>query len=80
MTAPSFARPIRANAYGKCDERLDIPVTEDLKDKIGGLASIAGVTKAEYVRVVLERHVYGEFSHVRSLVHGRPEGDTENIG
>lgn len=47
------------SVYGKCTERCDIPLAEDTNNKLMALAGMAGMTKAEYARLILERHIYG---------------------
>lgn len=67
---PLFSRNGTTSAGGKKDRRLDIPVDEDLEEKLIALAVMRGVPKAEYARLVLERHVYGELAVV-AMVSGR---------
>lgn len=45
--------------FGKCVERCDIPLAEDTNEKLITLARMAGMSKAEYARLVIERHIYG---------------------
>ncbi|MDS1141736.1 hypothetical protein RE432_14945 [Pusillimonas sp. SM2304] len=45
--------------YGKCTERCDIPLAEDTNERLITLARMAGMSKAEYGRLVIERHIYG---------------------
>jgi hypothetical protein len=65
------SRPPETRADGKCTHRIDVPVPESLYDAIGVLASLEsshGIGKAEYVRKVLERHVYGALGYLKSRV------------
>ena len=77
MSEEEFGRPASASPLGKCDQRLDIPMPEELFDGLIGLAAVHGVSKAEYARSVLERHVFGELSMLRRVAgktqhgHGR---------
>jgi hypothetical protein len=57
----------RSNPDGKLTERLDVPVTEDLHEAVIALATIQGMTKAEWVRAVLEDLVYGRLSMLRKV-------------
>lgn len=47
------------SAYGKCDTRIDVPVPEEVRDIMTALARQSGMTTAEYVRLVIERHCFG---------------------
>jgi len=47
------------SVYGKCDQRLDIPVPEELRETMTLLARQSGMTTAEYARLVMERHCFG---------------------
>lgn len=51
---------------GKCTHRLDTPVPEHLYDTYASLAGLAGKTKAEYVRAVLEQHAFGAMAFARA--------------
>jgi hypothetical protein len=65
------SRPAETRADGKCTHRIDVPVPECLYDAIGTLASLEssnGIGKAEYVRRLLERHVYGALGYLKSRV------------
>ena len=67
---PSLARPSRcptANAR----TASTCPLPEPLYDAIGTPASLEGehgIGKAEYVRKVLERHVYGALGYLKARV------------
>ncbi|MFT0547845.1 hypothetical protein ACMHYO_16140 [Allopusillimonas ginsengisoli] len=50
---------IHGSKYGKCINRCDIPLAEDTDEKLITLARMSGMTKAEYARLVIERHIYG---------------------
>lgn len=60
--------------------RLDIPVPESPLEHVIALATLHGMTKAEYARMVMERHVYGELAMIRTIAlrqipqHGSNEG------
>ena len=71
MSAPAESRPPEQNVGGKCTHRIDVPLPESLYDAIGTLASLegaAGIGKAEYIRKVLERHVYGALGYLKARV------------
>ncbi len=75
-----YSRSGHSNGVGKCTTRIDIPVPEELADMIGALAALRGQTKSEYSRDLLIRHVYGEFSHVQMMVHGKQNGNVSHEG
>lgn len=64
-----LARSGASNPDGKLTHRLDIPVTEATQDAATAAATIAGMTKAEYLRLVIERHFFGELSMIRRMAH-----------
>lgn len=77
-----LSRSGRSNPDGKLTSRLDIPVSEELNEAVIALAAIAGVPKAEYVRSVIERAVFGEFSMVRRMARNsvtRPSDESREI-
>jgi predicted DNA binding CopG/RHH family protein len=77
MTSLESRAPV-SNPFGKCDRRLDIPVSEALEERIIAMAALNGVPKAEYVRRVLERAMYGEFAIAQSLAADRLGSHREN--
>jgi len=77
---PLFSRSCHTNSIGKCTTRIDVPAPEDLADVIGALAALRGQSKSEYVRDLLARHAYGEFSHVQMMVHGKQGVNGKNTG
>lgn len=66
---PMLSRSGTTSAGGKLARRLDIPVSEELEEAVIGMAVMAGVPKAEYVRKVLERHLFGELYIARRFSH-----------
>ena len=75
-----FARPARSSPLGKCTTRVDIPCAEKLKDDLTGLAFLHRQTVSEYVREVLEEHVYGKQIILDRVGRHRPGGDGSNNG
>jgi hypothetical protein len=62
MAAPNFSRSGTTSPLGKCDDRLDIPMSSELKEAISALATIRGGGRkpaSEYAREILEQHVFG---------------------
>lgn len=51
----------------KLTRRLDVPVSEELEEAVIALAAVARVPKAELVRSLIERAVWGEMAMLRSL-------------
>jgi hypothetical protein len=66
---PMLSRSGKSDPSGKLHKRLDIPLSEELEESIIALATLAGLSKAEYARTILERHVYGELTLVRRMTH-----------
>ena len=74
------SRPVASNPFGKCDRRLDIPVSEVLEERIIAMAALNGIPKAEYARRLLERSMFGEFSIAQSLAADRLGVHGTNLG
>ena len=76
-----LSRSGRTNADGKLTHRFDIPVTEELNDAVIALATISGVSKAEWLRDLIERAVFGELPMARRLsrTRGGRESDESPI-
>lgn len=71
-----FSRPRFSDPAGKLTQRIDVPVSEELYERIGALAQLEGYSgKAEYVRAVLDLYVYGKFESIRRLAQRQPEGN-----
>ena len=65
---------------GKLTHRLDIPVTEATADAATAAATIAGMTKAEYLRMVIDRHFFGELSMIRRMTRTGVPSPSEESG
>lgn len=74
---PVFARNPDSHPDGKLTARIDVPMTAELEEAIQAFATFHGIGKAEYVRGVLEEHVFGRL-HVWRRKVARTEGG--NIG
>jgi hypothetical protein len=72
-----LSRSGRSNPDGKLTQRFDIPVSDELNEAVIALATIAGVSKAEWLRDLIERSVFGELPMARRLarVRGSREWD-----
>lgn len=79
MTSLESRQP-HSNPFGKCDRRLDIPVSEALEERIIAMAALNGVPKAEYARRILERVMFGEFAIAQSLAADRLGVNGSNHG
>lgn len=62
--ADRFARTGRSLG-DKCDKELKTLVPEHLEEAFIGLAAIAGVSKAEYLRALVVEHTYGRLTAIR---------------
>lgn len=67
MDAPMFSRSGRSDAGGKLTERLDVPLSEETAEAVIALAAMAGMSKSEYARSIIERAVYGDLAMLRRL-------------
>jgi hypothetical protein len=77
---PLESRPAVSNPLGKCDRRIDIPVSEQLEERIIAMAALNGMSKAEYARRLLERAMFGEFSIAQMLASDRFNSNGMNVG
>lgn len=80
MNSEHESRPAVSGPFGKCDRRLDVPVSEQLEERIIAMAALNGVPKAEYARRVLERAMFGEFAIAQSLAADRLGSHGRNTG
>jgi len=53
------SRPAGAPLFGKNDTRVTTDVSEQTADELSMLARASKMTRAEYIRRVLEEHVHG---------------------
>ena len=72
-----LSRSGRTNPGGKLTQRFDVPVSEELNEAVIALATIEGISKAEWLRRVIERTVWGELSMLRRVTgrHGAMESE-----
>ncbi len=80
----SMSRSGVTHTEGKLIRRLDVPVSEELEEAVIALAAMLGVPKAEFVRNVLERNVWGELAMLRRMTRayqGHPADENlSNLG
>jgi len=69
-----------SRADGKKICRLDVPVSEELEAAVISLATIAGISRAEWVRNQLERVVHGELVMLRRMTQQASTRQSENSG
>jgi len=74
------SRSALSSPFGKCDRRLDIPVSETLEERIIAMAALNGISKAEYARRVLEKAMFGEFAIAQSLAADRAGLNGRHVG
>lgn len=66
-----FSRNGTTHPLGKCDTRLDVPMPEELRDRIAAVAIVSGKTAGEWVRDELEKLIDGELVFMRRRMPGR---------
>lgn len=62
-----LSRSGRSDPGGKLVARLDIPVSEELNEAVIAMAVNLGVPKAEFVRGLIEKALFGELFMVRRM-------------
>lgn len=62
-----FSRTGHTGAFGKNDRRLDLLVSEELENAIVTMATLRGIPKSEFVRTIIERSLFGEFSIIQKM-------------
>jgi hypothetical protein len=65
MLFPAYSRSLNGPVDGKATEDIKTRVSEELKEKLMGLAVLHGMTVSEYSRIVLANHVYGHLHVLR---------------
>lgn len=64
---PLLSRSAESDPNGKLTRRIDVPVSETLDDSIGAVALMLGYgSKAEYVRSVMQREMFGTLAVMRA--------------
>lgn len=63
---PMESRPRDSNPAGKCTERLETLLPPETYDAITAQASLHRMSKSEYVRSVMERHLFGVMDWTRA--------------
>lgn len=73
----ALSRSGSTSTGGKLTSRLDIPITSEMEEAVIGMAMLAGIPKAEYVRQVLEKHLFGEVSMIRRMTRAPGTGPSD---
>jgi hypothetical protein len=70
-----YSRNGESGLFGKCDQPLTVNVSEATRDQLQAGATHAGVPLSEYIRAILEAHVWGTAEVMaRSLQKRMPAG------
>jgi len=77
FNSTALSRSGASSPSGKLVARIDVPVSEELEHGVIALAALPGIPKAEMVRMILERHVFGELSMVRRMTRIGSFGPSE---
>lgn len=77
---PMLSRSGISDPRGKLVARLDIPVSEKLNEAVIAMAVTMGVPKSEYVRMLIERAVFGELSMVQRMTRPLSMGQCDDSG
>lgn len=75
-----LARSGRTDPGGKLTARFDIPVTEELNDAAIAMATLRGIPKAEFLRLVIERVMFGELAMLRRMTGSDSAAHRTNTG
>ncbi|CAN7342077.1 hypothetical protein LJR074_001946 [Acidovorax sp. LjRoot74] len=75
-----MSRSGRTDAGGKLTARFDIPVTEELNEAAIAMATLRGVPKAEFLRLVIERAMFGELAMLRRMAGTDVQSHRTNHG
>lgn len=62
-----FSRSGVTDSEGKLSEKLQVPVSEELLEKLIGLSVLQGKPRAELARILLIKAVEGELAYLRII-------------
>jgi hypothetical protein len=65
---------------GKKTSRIDVPVSDELEAEIITMATLDGMTKAEWVRYQIEKILHGEIGMTRRMRSQTHKGNGTNDG
>lgn len=80
MNSTMLSRSGSTNGDGKLTCRLDIPMSEDMEAAVIALATLNGMTKAEWSRLQLDRVINGELAMVRRMAQQGTAWQSEDSG
>jgi hypothetical protein len=69
MTETLLSRSGSSSPSGKLDRRLDVPVSEEIENAVIAIATLIGIPKADFVRLLLEKALFGEFSMMQKIAN-----------
>lgn len=75
-----LSRSGRSSPDGKLERRIDVPMSEELEAAVIALATIDGMSKAEWVRGKLERIVHGDLVMLRRMTRTPGARQSEEYG
>lgn len=67
MSDAAFSRSGVTTEDGKLSEKLQVPVSEELLEKLIGLSVLQGKPRAELARILLIKAVEGELAYLRII-------------
>lgn len=80
-----LSRSGRSDNTGKLTHRLDIPCSEKTYETAVAMAALHGIPRAEFLRMMLERAMFGDWFIVQQSMgrlplgfHGRNQGDASH--
>jgi hypothetical protein len=62
-----LSRSGRTDPAGKLSSRIDVPMPERLESQIIAIATILGITKAEWIRQTCDKELNGCFPMLQSI-------------
>jgi hypothetical protein len=60
-----MSRSATPDPFGKVSSEVKVGLPEEVRDHLAGLAALDGQTVSEYMRRVIEIHLYGELAMTR---------------
>lgn len=80
MSETMLSRSGRSNPDGKLTHRFDVPVSEELSEAVIALATVQGISKAEWLRALIEEAVHGRLSMVRRVARPMVQRESDECG
>jgi hypothetical protein len=76
----ALARSGQSDPAGKLNARIDVPFSEETEAEIIAMATLSGISKAEWVRRTCESALHGELGMARRMQQRGRIGHTRNVG